>query len=141
MADSVDEVGRVIQVERIQAHWAKGSMIEVARGQWGIPALEAMIQEFEMVGLGGRVQYLNRDQLSTRIQIADAPAGVYAKDCAVLHPGRLVRQLARVVESRGATIMENTTVLDVVGGKYPRLTTTGGDVTARIAVPKLICQH
>ena len=53
MADSVDEVGRVIQVERIQAHWAKGSMIEVARGQWGIPALEAMIHEFAMVALGG----------------------------------------------------------------------------------------
>ncbi|PSR33373.1 MAG: FAD-dependent oxidoreductase [Sulfobacillus benefaciens] len=134
MFDSVDEVGRVIQVENIEAHFAKGGMIEVARGQWGIPALETMIREFEMVGLENRVQYLDRDQLSSRIQIAEAEAGVFAKDCAVLHPGRLVRQLARVVENLGATIMENTAVLEVIGGKFPRLITGHGDVTTKVAV-------
>ncbi len=70
-------------------------MIEVARGQWGISALENMVQDFELVGLGGRVQFLDREQLLSRIQIDDVEAGVYAKDCTVLHPGQLVRHWPR----------------------------------------------
>jgi glycine/D-amino acid oxidase-like deaminating enzyme len=51
-----------------------------------------------------------------------------------LHPGRLVRGLARAVEARGGVIYEQTAVTAVGGGSRPVLRTNAGEVVARKAV-------
>src|SRR5262249_31252646 len=53
---------------------------------------------------------------------------------AAVHPGRLVRGLARAVERRGASIYEGTTVTGVEAGTRPVLRTDRGDVRARAVV-------
>ena len=56
---------------------------------------------------------------------------VWLKQTAVIHPGRLVRGLARLVESMGATIYEQTAVTGFTPGAYPALHTERGHVRAK----------
>jgi glycine/D-amino acid oxidase-like deaminating enzyme len=65
------------------------------------------------------------------IGATDILGATYSPHCAVIHPARLVRALARAVERRGATIYERTPVTTV----GPRLVeTTHGQVRASYVV-------
>ena len=61
-------------------------------------------------------------------------AGLYNPAGASVHPARLARGLARAVERRGATIYEQTPVIDYEGGPQARLMTPYGDVRAKTIV-------
>lgn len=60
--------------------------------------------------------------------------GLFTADGATLHPGRLVRGLARAVEHRGGTIYERTEVTACSGGANARLVTPGGELRAARAI-------
>jgi glycine/D-amino acid oxidase-like deaminating enzyme len=68
------------------------------------------------------------------VKIADARGSIFYKDAASIHPGRLVRGLARAVERHGATIYEHTDVSDFTTGAKPMLHTARGDVHAKTIV-------
>ena len=68
------------------------------------------------------------------MRIAGALGAIYYKDTAAIHPGRLVRGLARVVERRGATIYEQTDVTGYTTGACPALHTARGHVRAKTIV-------
>jgi glycine/D-amino acid oxidase-like deaminating enzyme len=59
---------------------------------------------------------------------------LFTRDGASLHPGRLLRGLARAVEARGGVIHGQTAVTAVGGGSRPVLRTNAGEVVARKAV-------
>lgn len=134
MADAVDEVGRAAAAEGIDIHFARGGSMTVARGRQQLPAVRDAHAEFVGLGLGDRVEFLDKSQTRARVDIAGAEGAVFYKDAASIHPGRLVRGLARAVERRGATIYEQTEVIDFVAGTKPTLRTTRGDVRAKTIV-------
>jgi len=134
MVESVDEVGRVIAAEGIDAHYHKGGALRIARGRHQLPALEESWRTYERLGLTDWYERLGPSELAERIRVTKAEAAIYVKQCAVVHPGRLVRGLARVVERLGATIYEQTPVTDFVTGPAPRLVTPRGDVRAKVLV-------
>jgi len=134
MRDAVDEVGRVAAAEGIDAGFAKDGSLRIALGPHHLSSLRDTQAAFEALGMGERYQMLDAAQTGARVRVAGALAGLYNPDCAVVHPGRLVRGLARAVERRGATIYEQTEVVDFVGGRAPRLITTRGDVHASTIV-------
>ena len=135
--DAVDEVGRACAAEEIDAGFHKGGQIEVARGPQGVPALEQAFDEYRRFGFGDRYRLLDAGELSHRIRIAGAVRALVSDDTAVVHPGRLVRGLARAVERLGVRIVEGTPVT----GFRPRdasgraaLVTPRGDVRAPVVV-------
>lgn len=134
MAHSVDEVARVAKAEQLDIQFEKGGGMSVARGPQQVPAVRDTYAEFEEFGLGDRVELLDKAQTDARVKIAGALGAIYYKDAACIHPGRLVRGLARAVERRGATIYERTEVTDFAGGAHPVLRTPHGDVRARTIV-------
>jgi glycine/D-amino acid oxidase-like deaminating enzyme len=97
MIATVDEVGRVSAAEGIACDFAKGGTIAFARTDVQRRAADAEVAEAEAFGV---------DPLERR---ADS---VFDPNCARVHPAKLVRGLARVVEARGTTIYEGTEVLD-----------------------------
>jgi glycine/D-amino acid oxidase-like deaminating enzyme len=135
---AVEEVGRVSVEEGIDAGWHKGGQLTIARGTHQLPALRHRIDTYERFGFGDRHQLLSPDELAGRIRVAHALGAVFTPDCAVIHPGRLARGLARAVERRGGVIYEGTEVTDfragVPGGTLPALRTARGDVRARTVV-------
>ena len=135
--DAVDEVGRVCAEAGIDAGFHKGGELILSRGPQGIPSLESAMAEYEKFGFGDRYRLLDAAQLSERIRVAGAVRALATEDSAVVHPGRLVRGLARRVEQDGVRIVEGTAVTDFrpkdASGRAT-LVTARGDVRAPVVV-------
>ena len=138
VAGAVDEVGAVCLREGIDADYTKGGSLTVARGPEQLPALEAHWQSLERAGRADGYRRLDAAGTAERIRIDGALGSVYGSQYAVVHPGKLVRGLARAVERRGGTIYEQTAVTDVEPGALPHLRpalrTTNGLVRASAVV-------
>jgi len=134
MYDTVEEVGRVAAQEGIDAQYRKGGELLVARGRHHLAALEHEYATMERQGLSAHYQLLDAARTAARIRVSGAVASLFNPDCAVIHPGRLVRGLAQAVERRGGMIYEGTAVTNVVEGAKPALRTPRGDVRARTVV-------
>jgi glycine/D-amino acid oxidase-like deaminating enzyme len=131
MRAAVDEVGRVSSEENIDARFHKGGVLTLARGQHQLPAIRSAYKAYERLGLGDRYRLLSAAEATERIRVTGVHGALYTQDGASLHPGRLVRGLARAVEARGGVIYEQT---PVTGFKPGSLITPGGELRAKRAV-------
>jgi glycine/D-amino acid oxidase-like deaminating enzyme len=143
--EAVDEVGRAAGEEGLAIDWHKGGQLTIARGPHQVPDLDEHLRVHEQFGFGDRHQRLSATELSERLHVDGALGADYSPDCAAIHPGKLVRGLARAVERRGAVIHEDTTVTAFTPGqaadrdrgraaRKPVLHTDRGDVTASTVV-------
>lgn len=114
MIATVDEVGRVVQNEGIDCDFVRGGTLAFARTPVQQRAAQAEIAEARRYGV---------DEL----QWLDDRGAAYDPACARLHPAKLVRGLARLLEGRGVRVLEQTEVLDWEPGA---VRTTRGTVTA-----------
>ncbi|HET6626156.1 MAG TPA: FAD-binding oxidoreductase [Nocardioidaceae bacterium] len=115
MRGSVDEVGRVAALEGIDAHYAKGGTVSLARSpaQWRRARAEVTAARAWDQG-PGEIALLDQAQARARLDATRVRGATYTPDCAAIHPGRLVRGLARsVAESRGGRVYEQTRALRV----------------------------
>jgi glycine/D-amino acid oxidase-like deaminating enzyme len=135
--DAVDEVGRVCAEAGLDAGYHRGGSLWVARGPQGVPAIEGAYREYEAYGFGDRYALLDAAGIAERMRIAGAVRGLASPDAAVIHPGRLARGLARLVEARGGRIFEGSAVTDWRGrdaSGRATLVTPRGDVRAPVVV-------
>ena len=77
------------------------------------------------------LRLLDAQEASERLAATSVLGGTYTPHCAVIHPARLVRGLARAVEASGVPIYEQTPVTDIAPGV---VRTTRGDVRAEVVV-------
>jgi glycine/D-amino acid oxidase-like deaminating enzyme len=131
MRGAVDEVGRVCDEEEIDARFHKGGVLTLARGQHQLPGIRSAYTTYERLGLADRYQLLSAEEATERIRVTDVHGGLYTPDGASLHPARLVRGLARAVETRGGVIYEQTKVSKFKPGS---LITAGGELRAERAI-------
>ncbi len=134
MYDTVDEVGRVCEDEQIDADFHKGGALSLARGAHQLPSVRAARAVYEQMGLGDRNTVLSAEETRERVNVANVYGALFTPQSARLHPGRLVRGLARAIERRGATIYEQTEVSSFIGGAAPKLLTPGGELRAKQGV-------
>lgn len=134
MFGAVDEIGRVAAAEGIDAQFHKGGALRLARGRHQLPTIERSFATLRGLGLADHYRLLGADEVAARIQVVGAHGALFTPETAVIHPGRLVRGLARAVERRGATIYERTPVTHIVPGPSPRLVTEHGDLRASVVV-------
>jgi glycine/D-amino acid oxidase-like deaminating enzyme len=123
MIDTVDEVGRVTAAEGIDCDFVRGGTVSLARGPAQWDAARAEVAEAERWGVD---DMRLRDAAHSPRGAAGALGSTFDPACARLHPAKLVRGLARVVERLGVTVYEQTEVLSWRAG---RVTTDRGDVT------------
>ena len=137
MRETVDEVGRVCAEHLPLADFHKGGVLRVARGPHEWPAVEAGFALRRRLGLDEGAAVLSAADLQQRLAVDRATGALFEEHCATVHPGHLVRGLARMVEQRGATVWEQTRVNHVQpggGGRRPWLQTDRGRVTADVVV-------
>jgi glycine/D-amino acid oxidase-like deaminating enzyme len=134
MIQTVDEVGSVAEVEGIACDYAKGGVLRLARGAHQLPLLQGALDTYQRLGFGEHYQLLTREEAERRIAISEVLAALYSPHCATIHPGKLVRGLARVVEQYGGTIYEQTAATGYSPGPQPVLHTRHGNVQANVVV-------
>jgi glycine/D-amino acid oxidase-like deaminating enzyme len=118
MIGTIDEVGSFSSAWDFD--FARGGTVAYARSEVQKRAALADIAEAERYGV---------DEVSWTDSAAAARAlgAAVDRNCASLHPAKLVRGLAAALEARGVAILEGTTVTAVDAG---RVTTDRGAVTA-----------
>lgn len=125
MIDTVPEVGRAATAEGIDCDFNQGGTLLFARSQPQLARAIAEAAEATHYGVDQVHEVGERSHPSGTLATLLEPA------CARLHPGKLVRGLARVVEQMGAVIAENT---EVLSWEPHRVMTSRGIVAADAVV-------
>lgn len=112
---TVDEVGRVVAAEGIDADWSKGGTVSLARTPLQLARARDRVERAHAWGFDD-TRLLDAREARDVIAATDVLGGVFSPHCAALHPARLVRGLARAVEARGGRIVEGTPVTEVAPG-------------------------
>jgi glycine/D-amino acid oxidase-like deaminating enzyme len=134
MRDTVREVGRVCEDAGIPAQFRQGGILRIARGVQEVPLLDATWRSFVELDLADGVERLDADTVTERVGVAEAQGAMYDPHGATIHPGQLVRGLARAVEAAGGRIHEHSRVTDVTPGRSPEVRTPRGGVRATTVV-------
>ncbi|MDT4892250.1 MAG: hypothetical protein QOE97_1285 [Pseudonocardiales bacterium] len=129
MHDSLDEVARVCTAEGIDADVARGGTIVLARSPAQLERARAEAHDY--AAFGQPLELLDASAARARLAATEVLGATYTPACAALHPAKLVRGLARVVESRGARLYERTRVSTIAPN---RVETASGAVTAGVIV-------
>lgn len=138
MRDTVDVVARACEEDGIDARLRRGGLLRLARGVHEQPQIDQALASLRRIGVDDGILALSPDEVAARVRVADVHGALFDPYGAAIHPGRLVRGLARTVERHGGTIVESTPVAEVVpggpGGRRPRVRTERGDVQADAVV-------
>ena len=111
MFDTVKEVGRVTELESIDCHYDHSGQLNAAILPAQLQRVHQYVDFIHGLGFGEQdLQLLSPQQLREHINIDGALGGMYGSHCAAIHPARLVRGLANVVEGLGVKIFEHSPV-------------------------------
>jgi glycine/D-amino acid oxidase-like deaminating enzyme len=119
---NVDDIGAWCHEYGVDAHFTKSGTLTLARGEAQLARLRRKHHPDEL---------LSADAARERIAATDIRGAELTPHCAAIHPGRLVRGLARVVEAQGATIYERTAVTAIHPG---RVMTSAAPIRAEIII-------
>ena len=126
MIDTVAEVGRAAEAEGIDCDYVRGGTLQFVRSGPQLVRAQNEVAEAKHYG----VDQVRFDE-SERAWPVGTLATVHEAACARLHPAKLVRGLAKTIESLGATIFEGTAVRS---WEANRVVTARGTVTAKTIV-------
>jgi glycine/D-amino acid oxidase-like deaminating enzyme len=130
--DSVDEIGRIAKRESIDCHYVKGGNITVATEEAHRDLLRSELESWNELGFGEQdLRWLEPDECAARLSTSNNYGGLLLAHCAAIHPARLARGLAGLVESRGVTIYEHSPAVALEPGC---VVTPGGRLRARTVV-------
>lgn len=112
LARSVGDLGDELSSLNIDAHFHRGGELSLATSPAQLQGLSEEIEEAERYGLN-RYRHLDREAAQARFASPLVLGALFDPDCAVLHPARLVRGLARRLTERGVELFEQTSVTGI----------------------------
>lgn len=129
---TIDEMQEAIHRHRIDCEWRKGGLLMVATNPGQLDRLQADLEAASAMGVLESIRYVEREELLTRLRSPTYLAAVWEKQCAVLHPAKLVRGLGEAAARLGVRVHQRSPVLDI--GDDATLRTPDGSVTAEQVV-------
>jgi glycine/D-amino acid oxidase-like deaminating enzyme len=132
LVEGIHDVAATLDREHIDADLVCGGSLVVARTPLQAQSLRRdaeLSQRRDGLDLG--LRWLEADEVRARVRVSGARGATYTPHSARIHPGKLVRGLARSVERLGGRIVEGTTAVEMRPG---RVTTTRGVVSAPTVV-------
>jgi len=130
MNETVDEVIRVTREEHVDCDLVKGGEFTVATNAAQQARLLHAVEEARTWPMTD-VELLNAAEATARINVRGTTGAMWHPHCARLHPAKLADGLARVVESLGVEIYEQTRVTEI---RAHQAVTAAGTVTAGTVV-------
>ncbi|MEI6449601.1 MAG: FAD-dependent oxidoreductase [Actinomycetes bacterium] len=109
---TVDEIGRVCEAEGIDARFHKGGSLWLSTSPAQTPRVKAVLDAQRAFGFGDEDWvWLERREALARVRAEGCLGGLFSRRYASVHPARLARGLADVVERMGVRIYERTPAL------------------------------
>lgn len=130
----VDEVGRICADEDLDAHFNPVGVLTLARSAEQVPSLHQAFDAYVALGMADGCELLDAEAAQAAVRATNIHGALRLRAGGTIHPGRLVRGLARLLERRGVRIYEGTEVLQSTAGMQPALVTAGGTLRGRRAV-------
>lgn len=128
MVETLDEIERAITHEGIDCHFERAGTLTVATSPTHVERVRRSIDEEHSWGsTENDHRWLTADEARAMVEVRGCLGAAYTPHCAVLHPARLIRGLARAVERRGVPIYERTAATSIEPG---RVETTHGTIEA-----------
>jgi glycine/D-amino acid oxidase-like deaminating enzyme len=124
--ETVEEIARVAQEESIEAHFRCASVLSIARTKAQIDSIQATHRAHANLGLGEYNKLLSVQETCERVRLSRNFGSLLTTRSGSLHPGRLVRGLARAVERKGGAIYEGSSVVKISTGRRPTLHLANG---------------
>ncbi|WP_212755288.1 NAD(P)/FAD-dependent oxidoreductase [Flexivirga aerilata] len=113
LRQQVDEVIAVCRAHGVDADIVKGGELRVATG----PAqLQRLRSDWSGRAPDDADQWLDADELAARVRIAGGSGAIWSPHCARLHPAKLVRGLAALVQRQGVSVFETTPATSIAPG-------------------------
>jgi glycine/D-amino acid oxidase-like deaminating enzyme len=132
MIDAIDEIGRVVAEEDIDCGWVRSGSLRVATSRPQLERIRAGIAGRRARGiLEDDLWPIGPEEVAERVRIAGVLGGTFTPHCARVHPGRLVRGLARACARRGVQIYERSPARRIEGR---HVVCEGGTVRADMVV-------
>jgi glycine/D-amino acid oxidase-like deaminating enzyme len=132
MFATVDEVGRVLAEQSIDADFVKGGYLQVALNGAQSEHLAGELASGREHGLSPEdLRELSEAELSRRVRVSGARGATFTPHVARVQPAKLVAGLATAVERLGVTIHEGTAVTEI---RPHEARTAAGTVSARWVV-------
>jgi len=132
MQETVREVGRVVEAEGIDADFHRGGTVTLARTPVQLRRLQESVREVHGRGFTEEDErLLGAAEAAGMLAASDVVGGAFTPHTARVHPARLVRGLARVVEASGVDLFEHTEVTGIEPG---RVRTAAGTVRAEVVL-------
>lgn len=114
LADTVTQIRSLCDGEGIDAHWADGGWLQLARNVAQERRVRAGVAEFRRHGFDDQaMRWMEPDEVATMARVASVRGASFSSQTSAVHPGRLVHGLAAAVERRGGVIVENVRVQDI----------------------------
>lgn len=132
MHNTVREVGLVAHREGIDCHYQRGGYLSLCRSDIQVRREADYIKHLQSYGFtDDDYRMLTAEEARERCGASKVVGASFSPHCAVVHPARLARGLAQVVERFGATIYERSPVTAIEPHK---VRTKTGVVTADVVV-------
>ncbi|WP_312934343.1 FAD-dependent oxidoreductase, partial [Pseudomonas sp.] len=131
MNDTVDEIGRVLALEGVEADYAKQGFLSLARSGPQMARAQAAVEASARFGLPEQWRVLDAAQARASLGAEGTVGALYTEHCALIHPGKLVHGLAALVERLGAKIYQHSAVTSMAPGLVH---TDRGSVRAEMTV-------
>lgn len=132
MFDTVYEVGRVVESEDIDCDFHFGGNLVFATNRAQIGAVRDKVLNERAWSFGEEdFRLLGPDEARGHVPVAGVLGAIYCPHSARVHPTKLARGLARVVEALGVPIYERTPALEIGHGGVD---TPVGRVKAEVVV-------
>ena len=138
LQDSVRELGSSAAADGIDAHFMQGGTLTFARSEVQARRLREAVETSRGLGVSeDDLSWLDHDAVRERARVSRSLGAKYSPHCARIHPARLVRGLADVVEALGVEIYENSAVTRIEPrrrGRPAGVVTVAGSVHASYVV-------
>jgi len=132
MFATVYEIGRVVEAEGIDCDFRVGGNLVFATNRAHVGAIREKVQTERDWSFGEEdFRLLGPDEAREHVAVEGALGAIYCPHSARVHPTKLARGLARVVERLGVPIYERTPALRLGRGE---VLTPAGRVTADVVV-------
>lgn len=127
----MNEIGDLCAEAGIEAEYRRTGLLSLARTPAEMKSLEGAQATYEALGMGTDNRLIGAAEAFERVHATRLAGGLATKAGASVHPGKLVRGLARAVERLGGRIYEKSEVTEMRQGDKAMIATEAARLSAR----------